>query len=254
MNYYNEFDPKAAAWLEELIKEGHIPNGWVDTRSINDVRPHELLPYTQHHFFAGIGGWCLALRLAGWPEAQPVRTGSCPCQPFSTAGRGLGTKDPRHLWPVFRDLITFGVPAIAFGEQVASSLGKEWMQDVRADLEGIGYEVGAAILPAASVGAPMQRKRFFWMANPASKRGRGRPALEKWDGEELGGPGANLRFGPWPDGRGGGSTLAVSEILAPSHGLPGRMGLLRGYGNAIVPELAAVFIRSAVEAINPARS
>ncbi|NCA18051.1 MAG: DNA cytosine methyltransferase, partial [Betaproteobacteria bacterium] len=93
MNYYNEFDPKAAAWLRELIKRKLIPHGDVDTRSITEIKPHEIRHYTQHHFFAGIGGWSLALQLAGWPEDRPVWTGSCPCQPFSTAGKGLGAAD-----------------------------------------------------------------------------------------------------------------------------------------------------------------
>jgi DNA (cytosine-5)-methyltransferase 1 len=33
-----------------------------------------------------------------------------------------------------------------------------------------------------------------------------------------------------------------------AHGLPGRVGLLRGYGNAIVPEVAAEFIQAYLEA------
>lgn len=37
MNYYNEFDAKAAAWLRELIKQGHLPPGDVDTRSIDTL-------------------------------------------------------------------------------------------------------------------------------------------------------------------------------------------------------------------------
>ncbi len=60
MNYYNEFDPKAAAWLRELISAKLIPAGDVDTRSIVEVLPDELRKYTQCHFFAGIGGW--------WPQ------------------------------------------------------------------------------------------------------------------------------------------------------------------------------------------
>ena len=60
MNYYNEFDPKAAAWLRELINQKHMPEGIVDERSITEIKPHELTEYTQCHFFAGIGGWSLA--------------------------------------------------------------------------------------------------------------------------------------------------------------------------------------------------
>ena len=86
MNYYNEHDAKAAAWMRELIKEGLIADGDVDERSIVDVQPGDLAGYTQCHWFAGIGGWSLALRLAGWPDDRPVWTGSCPCQPFSSAG------------------------------------------------------------------------------------------------------------------------------------------------------------------------
>ncbi len=65
MNYYNEFDPDAAQWLRNLIAEGLIPPGDVDERSIEDVSPADLEGYTQCHFFAGIGGWPEALRLAG---------------------------------------------------------------------------------------------------------------------------------------------------------------------------------------------
>lgn len=168
--YYNEHDPKAAAWLRELIKAGLIPPGDVDERDIQEVRPHELTRYTQQHFFAGIGGWAYALRLARWPDARRVRTGSCPCQPFSDAGNRLGSSDERHLWPVFRDLIAFGAPTVTFGEQVASPLGRDWLAGIRADLEGLGYEVGAADLCAAGVAAPHRRQRLYWMANPDRKR------------------------------------------------------------------------------------
>ena len=73
-SYYNEFDPFAAAWLRELIKDGQIADGEVDERSIVDVRPDDLRGFTQCHFFAGIGGWSYALRLAGWPDDAPVWT------------------------------------------------------------------------------------------------------------------------------------------------------------------------------------
>ena len=120
--YYNEIDPKAAAWLRELIKNGLIAPGEVDERSIEDVTPNDVRGFTQCHFFAGIGAWSHALRKAGWPDDRPVWTGSCPCQPFSAAGKGAGFADERHLWPVFHRLIRECRPEIVFGEQVSSSL------------------------------------------------------------------------------------------------------------------------------------
>ena len=63
--YYNEIDKFAAAWLRELIKDKLIADGEVDERDIRDVQPEDVHGFTQCHFFAGIGGWPLALQLAG---------------------------------------------------------------------------------------------------------------------------------------------------------------------------------------------
>ena len=160
--YYNEFDPFAAAWLRELIKAGHIAPGDVDTRSIEDVTPDDLRSYTQCHFFAGIGVWSYALRQAGWPDDRPVWTGSCPCQPFSSAGKSGGFDDERHLWPHFHWLISQCGPPVVLGEQVASKDGLAWLDLVQADLEGTGYAVGAVDTCAAGVGAPHIRQRLYW--------------------------------------------------------------------------------------------
>ena len=168
MNYYNEFDPKTAAWLRELIAQKLIPAGDVDTRSIVDVCPDDLRAYTQCHFFAGIGGWSFALQLAGWPADCPVWTGSCPCQPFSTAGKQLGDKDERHLWPVFFNLIKECRPEYVFGEQVASAIGKGWLDGISTDLGEEGYACGSAVLGAHSVGSPHIRQRLYWVAHSTS--------------------------------------------------------------------------------------
>ena len=88
--------------------------------------------YEQCHFFAGIGGWPLALEWAGW--RGPVWTGSCPCQPLSSAGQRKGDADERHLWPAFQQLIArVQQPPVVFGEQVASKDGREWLSAVRTD-------------------------------------------------------------------------------------------------------------------------
>ena len=175
--YYNEFDPFAAEWLRELIKEGHIAPGVVDTRSIEDVSPSDLDGFTQCHFFAGVGVWSYALRAAGWPDDRQVWTGSCPRQPFSAAGKGNGFADERHLWPAFFHLIRVRRPGVIFGEQVASKDGLAWIDLVAADLEGEGYAVGAVDSCAAGFGAPHIRQRMYWVANSDSERRTGQHAL-----------------------------------------------------------------------------
>lgn len=174
--YYNEIDPFAAQWLRNLIAAGHIAPGVVDERSIEDVTPDDLRGFTQCHFFAGIGVWSLALRRAGWPDDKPVWTGSCPCQPFSAAGKGNGFADERHLWPAFFHLISECKPGVIFGEQVASKDGLGWLDLVQTDLEATNYAVGAVDLCAAGFGAPHIRQRLFWVADSDNA------GLEGWKG------------------------------------------------------------------------
>ena len=163
-SFYNEIEPYAAQWLRNLIKRGLIADGEVDTRSIVDISPDDIRGFKQCHFFAGIGGWSHALRLAGWPDDRPVWTGSCPCQPFSVAGKGAGTDDPRHLWPHFHRLISAVRPPVVMGEQVAGAAGYGWLDGVRADLEREGYASRGADLPALAVNAPHIRQRLYWVA------------------------------------------------------------------------------------------
>ena len=338
MNYYNDNDPKACAWLRELIAAGHLPPGDVDERSILDVKPSDLAGYDQCHFFAGIGGWPLALRWAGLESRAGIWSGSCPCQPLSCAGKRQGHADERHLWPAFHDLIAECRPATVFGEQVASKDGREWFAGVRLDLEGLGYACGGADLCAAGVGAPHRRQRLFWVADsnvpgryqrarggqqpirhedlrsdavadtghdgqqhkterqgggnddgcgeigrvadaadgrqrgePDGAEGRGESGRDCGMGNATGG-----RCGVGGDaaqpGRGGhayragwarcdilpcrdGKARRVEAGTFPlADGIPGRMGLLRGYGNAIVPQVAEVFVRAWIECSNKEHS
>ena len=168
--YYNEFDPKAAAWLRALIKEGLIANGDVDERNIVEVKAGDIAGYSQCHWFAGIGGWSYALRLALVADSEPVWTASLPCQPFSVAGKGLGKDDERHLLPHFIELVRQSKPKRLFGEQVAAAISHGWLDDLQAEMEGEGYTVGAAVLGAHSVGSFHQRQRLYWVAHAGCAR------------------------------------------------------------------------------------
>lgn len=170
MNYYNDNSPESGAWLRELIADGLIPPGEIDERSIIDVGTDDLRGFAQCHFFAGVGGWPLALKLAGWPDDRPVWTGSCPCQSFSVAGKGKGAQDKRDLWPVFFALIRACRPECVFGEQVPAAIGHGWLDRVCANMETENYTVGAVVLGAHSVNAPHIRQRLFWMAHAESGR------------------------------------------------------------------------------------
>ena len=123
--YYNENNPYCVTWLRSLMQRKLICDGEVDPRPIQQVDFDDLTEFTQCHFFAGIGGWSYALRLAGISDNEPLWTGSCPCQPFSQAGDMNGFEDERHLWPHWHGLIKAGRPSTIFGEQVATGLARE---------------------------------------------------------------------------------------------------------------------------------
>lgn len=228
--YYNENDPFVAQWLRNLIAAGHIASGDVDERSIIDVRDDDLRGYEQCHFFAGIGGWSYALRLAGWPDNRPVWTGSCPCQPFSTAARGRqarGQDIERHLWPDWRRLILQRAPLTVFGEQIAQA--GDWFDQVCNDLEKMGYTIGAAILPALCVGQDHIRSRIYFAGHTNGK------------GKSVGPVNVEMARMPWNKDKPGSMVL--------ENGLPTDMAQLRAFGNALVPQLAAIFIMAAVECL-----
>ncbi len=242
--YHNEHDPYSAQWTRNLMSKGLIPDGFVDERDVRDVQPMDLWGYSRWHFFSGIAGWAYALRLAGVPDDYPgVWTGSCPCQPFSAAGRGKGFADERHLWPAWFQLIREYRPAIVFGENVEAAVRHRWLDVVFSDLEGCGYACGAAVLPAAGVGAPQARARIYWLAH-ANDQGLSRPLDQR--------RGLRGVLGPASAERGNGSLspwlydCANPDSIVADHGLRRPVGQVRGFGNAIVPQVAAAFIEAAL--------
>lgn len=184
--YYNEHDTKKAQWLRNLIAANVIAPGEVDTRSIKEVAPDDLRGFTQCHFFAGIGVWSYAARRAGWADDRPIWTGSCPCQPWSVAGKGLGLDDERHLWPEWFRLIRECRPGVCFGEQVSNGRGRAWLDLVAADMESIDYAIGPVSAPACGFGAPNIRQRTYFVADaeggewglPVSGRGPNQDCAE----------------------------------------------------------------------------
>ena len=92
-----------------------------------------------------------------------ILSGGYPCQPFSAAGKRLGTEDPRHLWPYIADGIAAMRPSVCFFENVEGhiSLG---LPDVIEDMGRLGYRTTWGIFSASEVGAPHQRKRVFILA------------------------------------------------------------------------------------------
>jgi len=187
---YNEFDGFAAAWLGQLIQAGHIAQGTVDARDIRQLQPADLVGHRQVHLFAGIGCWSAALRLAGWPDDRPVWTASCPCQPFSSAGKRKGIDDSRHLWPEAFRLIRACRPPVVMGEQVASKDGLAWLDTVWSDLESEGYSCRACDTCAAGFGAPHIRQRLYWVAD-AVPAGRAERRAVAGDRQVAGGCGAD---------------------------------------------------------------
>jgi DNA (cytosine-5)-methyltransferase 1 len=183
--YYNEIDPYAAQWLRNLIGTGLLPAGEVDERSIVDVQASDLEGFVQCHFFAGIGGWPYALRLAGWADERPVWTGSCPCQPFSGAGKRTAQSDERHLWPHWYRLIKELAPTVIFGEQVDDAIAAGWLDDAFHDLEALSYACAAMVLPACSVTAPHGRERLFFVADADEERELRRPTKESGKARET---------------------------------------------------------------------
>ena len=243
--YYNEFDKKKCAALRALIEDGFITKGDVDDRPIQEVTPKDLQGYDRCHFFAGIGLWDYALNLAGW-EGQ-AWTGSCPCQPFSTAGRQKGQNDDRHLWPVWVRLIQQCHPTTVFGEQVASAVAKGWLDGVYEGMETEGYAVGSAVLPACSVGAPHRRDRLWFVAsNDRCKRVQGCRKIEI-QGEPAFSWCQNVRGIEDLRNR---SDLPKPLIRHLNDGDTEAVGIMHAAGDAIVPQVAAEFITCAAEALS----
>lgn len=244
MNYYNENDPHAVRWIKSLIAAKLVPDGMVDERSITEVKASDLTGFTQCHFFAGICGWSEALRLAGWPADRPVWTASCPCQPFSNSGNKKGTDDHRDLWPIFFRIARDAKPDAIFGEQVNAAIRWGWIDRLCDDMEEEGYAIGTVVLPACAVRAPHIRERIYWVADFECKR-----QPKSWQHWENSSDNTTTEFRE-ADWLVDAVRRKALPFLCSSHdGVPSRLGeiAIKGFGNAIVPQIAAEFIAAYME-------
>ena len=108
------------------------------------------------------------------PEAD-VWVAGPPCQPYSMAGKRLGSHDPRDMWPHVLRLLEARRPPLAVFENVTGLLtwnGGLYARHIEDRLRGLGYAVTRAVLDAADFGVPQRRKRVFFLCR------LGGPALQ----------------------------------------------------------------------------
>jgi DNA (cytosine-5)-methyltransferase 1 len=265
--------------------------------------------------FSGIGGFSLGLERSGmrtvafcerdefcravlrkhWPDVpcfDDIRSidadglgrlgridlvcGGFPCQPFSVAGKQEAQKDDRYLWPAMRQVIALARPDWVIGENVAGIISLA-LDDVLADLEGLGYAARPFVIPACAVGAHHRRDRVWIIATDAQRaklqprRVRGQsganPAESGHDGpSESMADAASKRRGEAREllERCAQRLAGRSEILAydagisggwcwwpaepdvgrVAHGVPARVDRLRALGNAVVPQIPEIIGRA----------
>jgi DNA (cytosine-5)-methyltransferase 1 len=176
---------------------------------------------THASLFSGIGGFDLAAEWMGWenlfhcewnPFGQQVLkhhfpnsisynditktdfsihrgqvdilTGGFPCQPYSSAGKRLGKADERHLFPHMLRCIKEIQPRWIIGENVRGLVswnGGMVFDEVCDDLEREGYEVQPFLIPAASVNAPHQRQRIWFIAYSKNIGQSQAKTINKWN-------------------------------------------------------------------------
>ena len=176
---------------------------------------------THASLFSGIGGFDLAAEWIGWnnifhcewnpfgqrvlahhfPNSKSynditktdfsihageidVLTGGFPCQPYSSAGKRLGKADERHLFPHMLRCVKEVKPKYVIGENVRGLVnwnGGLVFHEVQDDLEREGYEVQSFLIPAASVNAPHQRYRIWFVAYCKDFGCKSSKTTNKWE-------------------------------------------------------------------------
>lgn len=199
-------------------------------------------------------------------EPIDIISGGFPCQPFSNAGKQLGAKDDRHLWPEYLRLIQELRPTWVVGENVAGIINLA-LDDVLADMEALGYATRAFVIPACAVGAQHRRERVFIMGHSSScgcdrkpRRRSGKKFKDRYlrmeeisfpNASSIGQQGQGLHGRCFdtkthPNGKadwtkyGGQGNEAIwcaePDVGRVANGIPARLDRLKSLGNAVVPQ------------------
>ena len=203
--------------------------------------------------------------LANEPKKIPaggrntILTAGYPCQPFSHAGKRLGTEDDRHIWPYIREIVAQKRPDWCVFENVYGHVSMG-LDTVLSDLEAEGYSSRTFIVPACGVDAAHRRDRLWIVAHATSgglqKHGHGEPEDAVKQSQNVAYPdSAQQQRGRFPSGihkahtelDSGGNKIRGQDaqfwkpepnVGRVAHGIPRRVDRLKGLGNAIVPQIA----------------
>jgi DNA (cytosine-5)-methyltransferase 1 len=117
--------------------------------------------------FAGTPGDVRAFSASEWKGRVDLLAGGVPCPPFSKAGRQLGTRDERDLFPEALRLAEECSPGAVMLENVRGLLDAKfanYRRKIERRLRQLGYETDWRLLHASSFGVPQLRPRTILVA------------------------------------------------------------------------------------------
>lgn len=177
-------------------------------------------------------------------ESRPtvdVVCGGFPCQPFSLAGRMLGTSDERWMWPDMAATIRGVGPRYVLVENVASLVrDRDAFGQVLGDLADLGFDAVWTVYSAADFGAPHNRERVYLLAHPPSLDGIAWDRLVPSGEWETPVPTGGLPRPPVHSRRELARAWLAREprVDRLADGIPAQVDRLRVAGNAVVPQIA----------------
>jgi DNA (cytosine-5)-methyltransferase 1 len=206
----------------------------------------------RHHFPEAEGfGDITKTDFTKYANKIDILTGGFPCQPYSSTGKRKGKEDDRHLWPEMLRVIREVRPTWVVGENVPGILS--WsrgmvVNEIKTDLENEGFTLlPPFIIPACAVNADHRRDRVWFVAHSNGKRLQGEQQRELQHisstvekptqtlaTHEVGKKLTNFLPEPKTIGRNDGIPVELDGITFSKW----REESIKGYGNAIVPQIA----------------